>query len=318
MKKTVYLLSLSVLLAPYSIAQKWKDLRNELIVGVGAANFLGDLGGANQIGTNFAKDLEWSLTKPEIHLGFRYKIQQWLAVKSSFTYTNISGDDKLTDELFRSYRNLSFRSPIVELAIQFEPAIVREKIGSEHSLRGVKGQTGLLLHVYPFVGLAVFYFNPKGQVPDTDSKGNPLDKAGQWVALRPLGTEGQELFASRKKYSLIQIAIPWGFGIKFGFNRRISAGLELGMRKTFTDYIDDVSTTYVDNEYILIQKGEIAAVMADRSTRTDPVKTDAGEQRGDPSDKDAYIIAAFSLNYRFNFGRVSKSRPKFFSRPINR
>jgi len=319
MKKALCLLFLSVLLTPHSsTAQRWKLMRYEVIFGSGASNFLGELGGANQIGTNFIKDMEWSLTRPIAHLGFRYKMTQWLAIKSSLSYTNISGDDKLTEELFRNYRNLSFRSPIIELAVQIEPAIVREKTSYIHRLRGVKGKKGLLLHVYPFVGLAVFYFNPHAKVPATDANGNPLDKAGKWVALRPLSTEGQDLFDSRKKYSLIQISIPFGLGFKYGYNRRWSIGLEFGARKTFTDYIDDVSTTYVDNEFIRLQKGEVAAALADMSARTDPFKTDAGEQRGDPTDKDAYLLTTLTLNYRFKWKKQKRSRPKFYVPSINR
>jgi len=113
-------------------------------------------------------------------------------------------------------------------------------------------------------------------------------------------------------YSRIQIAIPYGIGLKYGYQRNWSFGFELGIRKTFTDYIDDVSTTYVSNEYIRLQKGELAAAIADRSDGSAPEKTLAGQQRGDPKDKDAYIFAIFSLNFKFDLKRRrGKSRPKF-------
>ena len=127
-----------------------------------------------------------------------------------------------------------------------------------------------------------------------------------------MSTEGQGFFLTRKKYSRIQIAIPYGIGFKYGYKRNWSFGFELGIRKTFTDYIDDVSTTYVSNQYIYQEKGPVAAALADRSDGSTPEKTLAGQQRGDPKDKDAYIFAVFSLNFKFDLkkGR-GKSRPKF-------
>ncbi len=300
MRKTVFLLLLSFLLISFSSsAQRWKRIRFEHVFGLGASNFLGDLGGANQIGTNFAKDLELNATRLAMNYGLRYQFTEYIAFKSSLTYARIKGDDKLTQEYSRNNRNLSFRSPVVELAFHIEPAFIRERAGHKYKLEGIKGKKGFAINAYPFIGIAMFYFNPRAEY------------GGKWHSLQPLSTEGQGFFMTRKKYSRFQIAIPYGIGAKYGYKQNWSFGFEFGMRKTFTDYLDDVSTTYIDNDYIRLQKGDIAAALADRSDGSVPEKTLAGQQRGDPSDKDSYFFLIFSLNLKFAWGEGKGSRPKF-------
>jgi len=292
-----------------SEAQRWKRMRYELTYGLGASNFLGELGGADQIGTNQFKDLEFSMTRYVLSGGIRYKLEKWLAIKASLQIGMLRGDDKLTQEFSRQYRNLSFRSPLYELAIQIEPSIIKEQAGARYRLRGVKGRKWMAINTYPFIGIAAFYMNPKAKYN------------GKWHALQPLTTEGQGQFPTRaKKYSRLQIAIPIGIGFKYGFNRRWSVSLEYGLRKTFTDYIDDVSTTYVHPDYISSGSSdpEIAVSLADPSdgglgqSGALPFKTAPGQQRGDPHDKDAYMFAIFSLNYKFRkLRKRRRSRPKF-------
>lgn len=300
MKRTVFLLFLSVLLISFSsYAQRWKRTRYEVVFGLGASNYLGELGGADKIGSNFIKDLELSMTRLAVDFGVRYKLTGAVSIKSTLYYGRIRGDDKLTKEPSRNNRNLSFKSPIVELAVQIEPSIIKERVGHRYRFKGIKGKKGFFLNTYPFVGIAVFYFNPKAKLH------------GTWHALQPLSTEGQGFFDTRKKYSRIQISIPYGIGFKYGYKRNWSFGLELKIRKTFTDYLDDVSTTYISNSYIYQEKGPIAAELADMSDGSVPNKTAAGQQRGDIKDKDSYMSAIFSLNYKFRWKKRRRSRPKF-------
>jgi hypothetical protein len=42
------------------------------------------------------------------------------------------------------------------------------------------------------------------------------------------------------------VAIPFGIGAKMNVSKKVGIGLEWGPRKTFTDYLDDVSGTYPD------------------------------------------------------------------------
>jgi opacity protein-like surface antigen len=300
MKRLSALLLLICLLPTLSVAQRykqrWKAYRTEVSFGIGASNFLGDLGGANKIGTNDFQDLELSETGMAISAGLRYKLSPIFALNTHLTYGQVSGDDALTEEFFRNYRNLNFKTNIWELNTNLEIAFIKEQAGHRYRLKGVRGQRGFELSAYGLIGVGVFYFNPKGQLN------------GQWEDLHALNTEGQGLAGTRDEYSKIQLCIPVGIGFKYSFNRRWGIGLEYGIRKTFTDYIDDVSKTYYDNTAILAANGVNAALLADKSWENEyvfPYITAAGQQRGDPRDKDTYMFAIFSVNYKLRTGRSS-------------
>jgi len=281
-----------------SFAQNWKKSKRwEFIFGIGVSNFLGDLGGADQVGTHFLRDLEISLTQPTINLALRYRILQYASIKTNLFYGTVEGDDKLTNEIYRRNRNLSFRSPIVELSSQFEAGLYKERSGSIYHIKGVRGRKYISRFLYGFAGIGVFYFNPKAKYNDS------------WYALQPLGTEGQGIAPNTKKYSLFSIAIPVGVGFKTALNKTWSIGLEFGVRKTFTDYIDDVSTDYYDKNAINSNYGELAVTLSDRSEGDHPNWTIPGEQRGDPKHKDAYMFATINFSYKFSFAKQLK--PKF-------
>jgi hypothetical protein len=228
----------------------------------------------------------------------RYKFLEKLAGKAMLTFGILRGDDKTTNETFRSYRNLNFYSPLVEFEVQGEYSLTRERIGHRYNLRRVRGVKGFKVNTYVFIGLAGFWFNPQGK-----------DADGKWHSLQPLGTEGQGIAPTREKYSRISIAIPYGIGFKYGLTRRWSIGLEFGVRKTFTDYIDDVSTSYYDNNKIKEVNGDVAAYLADPSNGDNPGWTAGGQQRGDPSDKDAYMFMIINLTYKLRASRGGL--PKF-------
>jgi hypothetical protein len=294
----LFLLSIPAVLQ----AQRWKRERYEFSFGVGASNFLGELGGANQIGTHYFKDFEWSATRLAAAVGMRYKLNNYFALKTHLTYGRVYGDDKLTEEFFRRYRNLNFFSDIYEFNINFEGAFQEEQIGHIHHLRGVRGVHGYELYMYGFVGGGVFYFDPR------------TVQNGKTYRLQPLGTEGQGWSSSKAKYSLVQFCIPLGVGFKYTLDRTWGIGLELGIRKTFTDYIDDVSTKYYDFSQSP-DAPDIVAQLADRSdndalamNRPQTRPTVAGDQRGNPKEKDSYMFAIFSINYKIKNGRGNLPR----------
>ncbi|MFZ9942016.1 MAG: DUF6089 family protein [Bacteroidia bacterium] len=271
--------------------QRWKSYRTEVHFGAGVTNFLGELGGADQVGTDYFKDLEISETNLAISAGFRYRLSQVFSLNNTLTYGRVTGDDALTKEFFRNYRNLNFRSDIVEASSTVEVALIKEQVGARYRLKGIRGARGFELSAYAFAGLGLFYFNPKGEY------------RGEWVNLAELNTEGQGLTDTRKDYSRIQLAIPVGIGFKYGIDRRWSVGLQYGIRKTFTDYIDDVSKTYYSPSALTSSGGSLAAEMADKSDNEFPYITAVGEQRGDPRDKDSYMFAIFSISYKLRTGR---------------
>jgi len=283
----------------------------EFIIGLGAANFLGELGGANQVGTNFVKDLEFSMTRPSAAFGMRYKFHQRFAVKGGFYYQFVSGHDKLTKEPFRNNRNLHFRSSIYELSAQFEFFLTKEPVGKRYKIKNAKGSKNLNIQVYMFLGVGGFYYNPKAKY------------SGEWQELYDLHTEGQGLPDGPKQYKRVSFCIPYGIGAKTKISNDFSIGLEVGIRKTFTDYIDDVSGVYYDNAKIVGAYGQIAGQAADPSLLNLPPEYGGtgqgyqqgqgwqgapGEQRGDAKDKDAYMFLNVTLSYKIPKKRKTRSK----------
>ena len=272
----------------------WKTHRNELSFGFGISNFLGELGGRNQIGAPFVWDLEFSQTRPAASFSYRYHVARNMALRMGLTYGVLAGNDNLTTEAFRNFRNLSFKSDVYELQLVYELHLYREELGHVYDLRGVKGTKSSRVGLYFFAGVGAFYFNPMAQLNNT------------WVELKPLGTEGQGLEGGAEEYELTQICIPMGVGLRKALNKQWSIGLELQYTKTFTDYIDDVSTNYYDNELLLAARGPEAAFLADPSPDggirltfpPDYDPTGPGTQRGDPDDLDAYLFLKAQLHYK--------------------
>lgn len=300
--KKYFLVSLLIILAlqDFCDAQTtlWRRRRREFAFGAGANNFMGDLGGANQIGTNGIRDFDFPAIRPDFYVGYRYRTTKETAIKVNLAYAFLYGNDNLTLEPFRNNRNCNFRSPVIELSTQFEYVIGRERPGHIYDLKGIRGWRYIQIQTYFFAGVGVMYFNPKGQYN------------GKWYALRPLCTEGEGLVPTRKKYSPVQLIIPFGMGFKYALSTDWSIGIEYGIRKTFSDYIDDVSKTYVDPDYLEQEKGWIARYFSNPTNHTlsDDV-TAAGQQRGDPRDKDSYMFAIISFYYKIPKGKFTL--PKF-------
>jgi hypothetical protein len=278
------------------------------VLGIGAANFLGELGGANQTGTFFVKDFEFSQTRVSAALGVRYKFKNHIGFKGGLHYMMVSGDDKTTQEPFRQNRNLSFRSNIFELSGQFELFLNKEQQGHIYKIKSANGVKSIDIQAYGFVGFGAFYFNPKAKYQ------------GNWVALQPLGTEGQGLPGGAKKYSRVNICIPYGIGGIYSLDKDWSIGLEIGIRKTFTDYIDDVSTEYFDNNKIRAANGSTAAYLADPSIASYPVsfggkasgpkiQTATGEVRGQSNNMDSYMF--ININIIYKVSQRKRTRSKF-------
>lgn len=286
-------------------AQRWKRSRAEFAFGAGATNFLGELGGANKIGTNGFMDFDAQSIRPAININYSYKVTQGTAVQLDLYYARLYGSDKYTKEIFRNNRNLTFRTPVVEFAAKYQFYLSKEKRGHIYNLKGVKGLKNIQIISYLTAGIGVFYFNPRGEIN------------GKWYSLQPLSTEGQGLYPTRKKYHRVQPTIPVGFGFKYLINRSWMVGIEYTLHKTFTDYMDDVSTTYPNEAYLAANKGAVAAQLSNPSpTANDPTNplynsTTANQQRGDPKDKDAFMLAVVTLRYKIPYSRRFLGIPKF-------
>ncbi|MEX0968643.1 MAG: DUF6089 family protein [Bacteroidia bacterium] len=234
---------------------------------VGAAIYQGDL---------TAPALTLSETKPGFGGLYRYYFNPRLNFKGSLYTGWISGDDKNHPEDGREKRNLSFRSNVTELSLQMELNI----------LPYISGSQKYKFAPYVFGGVAGFYFNPK-----TD------DAAGNTIALQPLGTEGQNL-PGGDPYSLYQFAIPYGIGVKYNLGKLWNLGFEVGQRKLFTDFLDDVSDDYPDMD-ALEQRDPKAAELSSRAPELGLNRHTEGAQRGDPNDMDMYVFVGFTLTKTF-------------------
>ena len=302
----------------------WRQYRREVGFGIGASNFLGELGGRDQIGSDFIFDLEMVQTKFALAAFYRYYLAKQIAVRGSFYYANVGGDDKLTNEFFRRNRNLHFKSPIVELNAVLELHALTERTGHRYKIKNARGAKGFAFGIYGFGGIGAFYFNPKGFVPGYG-----------WVPLRPLKTEGQGLEGGADPYKRVGICIPYGIGIRTAVSDQGRIALQVGARKTFTDYIDDVSGVYYDSESIAVAAGSDGSVTLPEAEVTqladpnlgltpstlevgddafDETKTISGVQRGDPTDNDAYMFLQLTYTYKISknkkYGRYKKSRYK--------
>jgi len=274
-------------------AQYYQRPLPELSIGIGATNFLGDLGGRDQFGSDFIWDLELSQTSPAVKISYMHFVNNWSGIRYNFAWGQIAGDDALTAETFRSNRNLHFRSSIIEMSAVYEIHIFKEKATTRYSLRDQRmrliGMKGGQMGTYIFAGLGTAYTNPKAQ----------LDGSGAWIALAPLGTEGQGLPGGPDPYNRFALAFPMGFGFRFARNRNLTISLELGYRITTSDYLDDVSTDYYDNQTLQNIRGDLAASLANPSSGPS-TWTQAGEQRGDPTDNDGYMFLTINGHYKFH------------------
>lgn len=204
---------------------------------------------------------------------YRKNFDRRFTFKSSALYTNVYANDENSKDLIKVNRNLKFKSDIIELSGQIEFNFLAYETGNS------------LYNWTPFIftGVSIFNYNPQAEGSD-----------GQWYDLQELGTEGQGTtsFPNRKKYSLTQLSVPFGGGVKIGVSDNFNIIIEYGLRKTFTDYIDDVSTTYVG---IPSEFTNIAIELADQSIDGPQL---AGIARGDETNKDWYSFSGITLSFR--------------------
>jgi hypothetical protein len=278
-------------------AQRRLRYRYEYFGAFGTSSFLGDIGGADQVGTGLVSDLNPSSTRFALSGGIRYKKHPRYAVKALLTFGWVSGSDAKTQERFRNNRNLSFSSPLVELSIQGEYYFNKEKRASIYRISKISGKKIKNTLIYVLGGAGLFWYHPMAKYNNS------------WYNLRKIGTEGQNLPGGPKKYLGVSASLFLGVGVKFPISRQLAVGAEFAPRYTFTDYIDDVSNIYANNDDIRKSKGEIAAYLADPNLGKNPGQTREGYQRGDKKNKDTY--AFFQINMTYKFIKRRRTRSKF-------
>lgn len=269
----------------------WQSTRLEFLLGVGPSVFLGDLGGQDGVGQPFVYDIEPTLTRHSVSGGIRYYLTEHTSVRAIFSHAQVRGDDALTNYPNRRYRNVNFKSSIMELAGLYEFHILKPKILHMTGAGSTRIFNGNRLGVYAFGGLGGFYFNPKGQL------------GSAYYPLQPLNTEGQGFADGPKKYRRVSMSLPTGGGAFWLLNHNFTIGLDVGYRWTLTDYIDDVSGYFYDNEAIGERDGKIAAYFANPSVALsdvpDPEWYMEGQPRGGAKSNDTYIFTQVTLTKSF-------------------
>lgn len=263
----------------------------------GPSFFLGDLGGNSGKGTNNLKDMNFEFTKFMKGAFITMYPKNWVGLRLAANYTYLEGDDAIInttgiDELWRKQRNLDFKTTVIEgyLALEVFPTMLFNR-NSEYEPR---------LRPYLLGGVGVFHFNPQGSL--TDASGNKT-----WYYLHPLRLEGQGMpeYPYSKPYKLTQMNIPFGAGVKYFASDRINVSMELLYRKTFTDYIDDVSQRYIDpayyTKYLSSQEATLAYKLSDKAKGIiypGMTRYPAGTQRGDLKDYDTYFSIVLKAGVR--------------------
>jgi hypothetical protein len=288
----------------FNTQRNWSMNKKEIIIGIGATNFLGDLGGANQEGTDYSlKDLDFPSTGFGGVLGYRYRFHPYYATSTILNIGMVRGDDAKTADEIRNARNLHFRSPIINLSQRIEVIVLaNEKIGRRFNIPGLRGFKDHNEQLYFFTGIGITYFNPKAKYQ------------GSRMALRPLSTEGQGLDGGAEEYLPVTATIPFGIGVRMGINRYWRIGLEATYVKTFSDYIDDVHGSYYDPAILQTEVGPEAAYLSNPAGVNAPM-FNPGSQRGDKQN-DALFYANLTIYRNITYGtsgakHIRFGRPKY-------
>ena len=308
MKKIIFVLSLVIIFTGFSknaAAQYYfyndtyydSPLLFEIGGSAGVMNCLTDLGGKKGIGKKFIKDLNMGKTEFQGGLYFMAMYKYSVGLRLEGTFGKVSADDAILKDVdvkdiarARYNRNVSFRSTISEFSLVAELHPLFLLIDYTE-----RDQDPPRYSPYLLGGVGYYSFNPQAKL------------ANRWVDLQPLSTEGQGFveYPDRPVYKLKQINFPLGAGIKYELSDVLNVRGEFVYRVLGTDYLDDVSTTYVDPvayanpaNGFSVQKQADAFKLSDRQLNK---VTGPGGKRGSPAQKDAFFT--FSIKLGLAIGR---------------
>lgn len=260
-----------------SYLTKW-----ELGIQLGGSQYFGDL---NQ---NYG----FKTISPAGGVYFRKHMNPYISLKIVADITHVGYDDKYSDNPYQLVRNLNFQSTIVESCVQAE----------FNFFKFISGDKAYRYTPFLSGGLGMFYYNPYTYYQ------------GVKYYLQPLGTEGQFVGNSGRKYTNFAGCLPIGAGFKMWIVRGINMSVEIADRLTTTDYLDDVSTTYVGVTRFPVNS--VAAALQDRSIQITPQSAlgIAGKQRGNSSSYDQYLMALITLSWHFTTYRCPANMDSDFIR----
>lgn len=302
MKKVFTIIALLALSLASQAQYRW-----EYGGGLGAANYLGEIGGKEGPGRDFIADLHLGSTRYNFAGYARYKINKYFSAKGGLYFLNVTGADKFSQNPERVGRNLSFSTNIIEASVQGEFNFYSQSriSGGVGLVRGKKKRTDF--RSYIFAGIGACYFNPTTTINGTRYN------------LRDYKTEGVA-------YSPITYVIPTGIGMAYTIDRKYRISLDLGYRFTGTDFIDDASNKYVDKSNAPLIEQQIAnpnMLFYANNPNAKPttsngvdlpipknygydIDRNVGTIRGDPNDRDGYFVVAAT------FGMVIKGKNKYY------
>ena len=230
-------------------------------VRMGVANYQGDLQ---------QRSFTFNQSKFAGSLGLKYDLTEHLVARTFLTLTSLQGNDAKNSSTALKERNLQFATRLWEW-----------ELSGQYNIFNLNDRWWT---PYLFAGVSLFHFKPYAN-----------DAGGNKAFLQPLSTEGQGIIAGRDPYKSTQLAIPFGIGAEYALNEDMKLGLELGYRRTFTDYLDDVSSTYVDEAQLLAARGPRSVAFAYRGTGSYPA---AGTVRGNAGNKDAFYFVQLTFTIR--------------------
>lgn len=260
----------------------------EIGTSIGAMNCLTDLGGKKGTGKSFIGDVNFKNTQLCASIFFSEYYKNAVGLRTEITWGNVKASDKVLSgvketTMGRYERNLSFNSSIFEImaAAEIHPLYFKQHWGSQQKMHRISP--------YLLGGIGFFVYNPRTRYN------------GDWVDLQPLHTEGQGFaeYPDRKPYKLKQFNFPVGGGLRFKIVPNVNLSAECVYRILNTDYLDDVSTTYVERKlfrkYLDPTLTGNAEALFDRQREIDPNHvTNVGDIRGNSKKKDSY----FSFNFK--------------------
>ncbi len=220
------------------------------------------------------KNISTKFLSPAFGVGLHLEASQHLSLNANWMHGKIKGDDKFSPQ--RAYRNLKFDSDIKEYSFSLQYNFLKRD----------------QFYFSPFVtgGLAVFSFNPY------------IESGVKKYYLHDYHTEGQGVYEGVQPYRLTQFSIPWGGGIEWVPNEDTRIGVTAVFRKTFTDYLDDVSGKYAPKDLLADKFGPLSVSFAYRGNLVpggSNIYPDAGTPRGNPNNKDVYYFFGLYLKMRF-------------------
>ena len=251
--------------------------KGEFGITVGVAHYFGDLNTRSAI----------NRPKPAIGAFFRKQFGNYVGLRLSAHYAQLGYSDTYSKNEFQKTRNLSFNTNIWEIALQ----------GDFNFFKFIPNDPDYAFTPYITLGVGVFTYDPYAYTN------------GEKEFLRPLGTEGQVIgYKGRKPYGTLALCIPLGVGAKFNISEKINFSVEIAHRFTTTDYLDDVSKTYIGvNRFTPLST---ASLLQDRSVEIDPdnIIGVEGRQRGWSKQKDQYIIAEIGITYNLSTYRCPTAK----------